>query len=289
MLFVVYLDAALRGVLAAAPPRCPADSTLPVDIIYVDDTDFVSTSSAWLAQLERLTATVLKQWNLHVNAEKTEHTKLTRQQDRVSEEWRMTKKLGSLIGDGEDITRRKQLATASYRAMYSLWKRRTLVREELRLRLYNAFVIPVLLYNSGTWAPTSVAEAQLDSFHRRQLRSLIGIRWPQTISNAALYKRCKAQPISNFVRLAIIMETLWPYTAHAWRMSCCGGYDYLLPGEGKSVERTAKNDSAYRAIPSPAESGAERTQDVLWSPLPSGDCTGQRGVGGPLQGRLQVQ
>ena len=213
VLFVVYLDAALRDVLATAPHRCPADSTLPIDIIYADDTDFVSTSSAWLAQLEPLAATVLRQWNLHVNAEKTEHTKLTRQQDRVSEEWRMTKKLGSLIGDDEDITRRKQLATASYRAMYSLWKRRTLVREELRLRLYNAFVMPVLLYNSGTWAPTSVAEAQLDSFHRRQLRSLIGISWPQTISNAALYKRCKAQPISNFVRLA-----RWRLFGHILRM-----------------------------------------------------------------------
>ncbi|XP_065193166.1 uncharacterized protein LOC135824361 [Sycon ciliatum] len=125
----------------------------------------------------------------------------------------MTKKLGSVIGDDEDITRRKQLATASYRAMYSLWKRRTLVREEMRLRLYNAFVMPVLLYNSGTWAPTSVAEAQLDSFHRRQVRSLIGIRWPQTTSNAALYKRCKAQPISNFVRLA-----RWRLFGHILRM-----------------------------------------------------------------------
>ena len=108
-----------------------------------------------------------------MNHDKTEYTEITRLNGRNKEEWRSTRKLGSLIGDDEDVLRRKQLATAAFRGLWNLWKRGQQVSEKLRLRLYQAFIIPVLLYNSGTWAVTKTARERLDSFHRRQLRSLI--------------------------------------------------------------------------------------------------------------------
>ena len=90
---------------------------------------------------------------LTVNSTKTEHTTVKCQVDREGEEWRMTKKLGSsLLGDGEDVTRRKQLANVAFHKMKTLWLRHHHVSEELRLRLYNVFVLPVLLYSMGTWA-----------------------------------------------------------------------------------------------------------------------------------------
>ena len=42
VLFVIYLEAALHVVRAAAPSRCPEDSNLPFEIAYADDVDFVS-------------------------------------------------------------------------------------------------------------------------------------------------------------------------------------------------------------------------------------------------------
>ena len=59
----------------------------------------------------------------------------------------------------------------------------SLVSERLRLRLYNAFVRPVLLYKAGTWGQTGSETNKLNAFHRKQLRLLIGIKWPQRISN----------------------------------------------------------------------------------------------------------
>ena len=125
----------------------------------------------------------------------------------------MTKKLGSLLGDDEDVARRKQLANVAFHKMKSIWLRRHHVSEDLRLRLYNAFVVPVLLYNMGTWGLTQKQTDGLDSYHRKQLRQVIGIRWPHRISNAALYKRCKCGPLN--IR---ITEARWRLFGHVLRL-----------------------------------------------------------------------
>ena len=93
----------------------------------------------------------LKKWNLTVNKDKTERTNVSRSVDRVAETWRSSRKLGSLMGDNEDVSRRKQLASAAFNSMWSLWGQRNLIGEKLRVRLYCAFILPVLIYNSGTW------------------------------------------------------------------------------------------------------------------------------------------
>ena len=51
----------------------------------------------------------------------------------------------------------------------------------------------MLLYNCGTWALTVTDIDRLDSFHRQQLRQLLGVHYPHWISNAALYARCNAE------------------------------------------------------------------------------------------------
>jgi len=117
------------------------------------------------------------------------------------------------MGDCEDIDRRKQLAAAAYSSMYNTWKRRDKVSEKTRLRLYSAFVLPVLLYNCGTWGTTNTVLESLDAFHRRQLRSLLNIKWPNRIPNAALYKRCGTEPISVKVK-----ASRWRLFGHILRL-----------------------------------------------------------------------
>ena len=134
-------------------------------------------------EYETFAASTLAGWSLTVNQSKTEYAHIFRGKDRIEEEWRAVRELGSLMGAEEDVARRKQLATVAYNKLRPLWKRRDKVHEALRIRLYNAFIIPVLTYNSSTWAVPKAVLARLDSFHRRQLRSLIGVRWPQRISN----------------------------------------------------------------------------------------------------------
>ena len=120
VLFTVYLEAALRQLRKEAAPRPHADLHLPFELIYADDADFVSTSRRWLSQLEAMASSTLVQWSLNMNHDKTEYTEITRLNDRNKEEWRSTRKLGSLIGDDEDVLRRKQLATAAFRGLWNL-------------------------------------------------------------------------------------------------------------------------------------------------------------------------
>lgn len=169
------------------PERPLTDTHLPLDIAYADDVDFVSHSRAFLDELEGIVSTCLHRWFLDVNEAKTERTSLRREIDRSAEVWRTTKKLGSLLGDAEDVTRRKQLASVAFHRMWTLWLRKQQVSESLRIRLYNAFILPILTYNMATWALTQAESARLDSFHRLQLKKVLGIKWPQRICNQALY------------------------------------------------------------------------------------------------------
>ena len=116
--------------------------------------------------------------------------------DRNTERWRTVKKLGSLLGDTEDIQRRKQLSIASMNRLNNIWIRNDHISEQLCLKLYKTLVKPVLLYINSTWGMTQKETKDLDAFHRQQLRQLIGKRYPNKISNQNLYKRCDERPIS---------------------------------------------------------------------------------------------
>ena len=126
---------------------------------------------------------------------KTEHTYIERG-NNDTELWRNVKKLGSLLGDREDINRRKQLSIISMNKYVTLWIKKEHLNEHLRIELYKKLIKPVLLYNSSTWGLTANDELKLDTFHRKQLRRVIGKRYPDKILNAKLNEKCKTYPIS---------------------------------------------------------------------------------------------
>ena len=194
MLFTVYLEATLRDLRSRLPTRLQTDANLPLDVEYADDTDFISTSRLFLDDIERIAPGCLAEWSLAINASNTERSSVCRHADRVDEEWRMTRKLGSLLEEAEDVARRKQLANVAFRKLSTVWFRRSRISLPLRLRLYESFVVPVLIYNMGTWGLTKAELDRLDAYHRRHLRQIVGIHWPHRISNAALYRRCRCQP-----------------------------------------------------------------------------------------------
>ena len=134
ILFAIYLESALRQVranLAKATemhPRPTEDKELPQEALYADDSDFVSTSPSFLQFLEALIPPTIGQFKLQANAAKWERTMLTASaNDDSRPSWRTVKKLGSLLGDEEDIERRKFLAAASFKSVRLLWERRKLL------------------------------------------------------------------------------------------------------------------------------------------------------------------
>ena len=132
-------------------------------------------------------------------------------EDRPS--WRTTKKLGSLLGDVEDIERRKSLATASFKSLRLIWERRKITSEDTRIKAYNALVLPVLLYNCGTWGVTGGVIEKLEVFHRRQLREVLGIK-TRDLHNVDLYERCGVSPLKHHIAWA-----RWSLFGHTLRMA----------------------------------------------------------------------
>ena len=76
-----------------------SDNGLPLEALYADDSDFLSLSPSFLHFLEALVPPTIGRFKLKANATKWERTAL--QGDNT--DWRKTKKLGSLLGDEEDI------------------------------------------------------------------------------------------------------------------------------------------------------------------------------------------
>ena len=176
VLLVIYLEAALRDLRHHLPQRPREDFNMPHYIAYADDVDFISNRNVFLNEIQRIAPSCLLQWHLIINVSKTEHTNIHRRNTRDVEQWRKTRKLGSLLGDVEDVTRRKQLVVVAFKRLWSLWVTKRNISEGLRLRLCNAFIVPVLTYNMGTWGLTPTEWARFDGFHRRQLRQVIGMQ-----------------------------------------------------------------------------------------------------------------
>jgi hypothetical protein len=211
IIFTIYLEFALRQ-LRQTYKKPKVDRLMPPEICYADDVDFISMSSEHIKDIQAKVPIELKDWNLKVNEAKLELTTLKRD-DRDQETWRNTKKLGSLLGDHEDLIRRKQLAADAFRRSKTMWGSKH-VNAKKRIRIYNACVKPVLTYNSGTWALTQADSNSLDAFHRRQLRAVLGIRYPEIISNDELYRRTGAEPLS-----LELFHARWRLLGHTLRMT----------------------------------------------------------------------
>ena len=144
ILFVIFLEVTLRDVCQNL--QCKMTDL----IVYADDSDFILDNLHQLDHIQHNSTDLFKKWDLQMNLEKTDTTIIFKQNTKEEEIWRHTKKLGSLIGDDEDIERRKQLAQAALKKLTKIWMNCGKVSESTRLRLYNAYIRLVLLYNSST-------------------------------------------------------------------------------------------------------------------------------------------
>ena len=61
-----------------------------------------------------------------------------------------TRKLGSLLGVNEDVSRRIQLAWQCFHKLEALWKHRNRIEETTRLHSFCTLVESVMLFNCGT-------------------------------------------------------------------------------------------------------------------------------------------
>ena len=198
--FNIYFERALRKIRETMNEGDPAiehsystKSSLPQELIYADDCDFVTNDNNKRQKLNSIVTNTLASENLKVNNDKTEHTIIERKQ-RHEEKWRSAKKVGSLLGDSEDVISRKQLASAAMTNMEKIWVRKNKININKRIKLYNSLVKPVLTYNSSTWGLTRSELDSLDSFHRQQIRK---VHKNSRLKNRQVYKLSRSAPLSQ--------------------------------------------------------------------------------------------
>ena len=120
------------------------ESNIPNEMEYADDCDLINENWRRKNLSYKAAQTVLTNSNLNVNNDKTEHTVIKRERRKEDEKWRSVKKLGSLIGDKEDIKRRKQLAAAAMNTNKEIWKWRKHTSMKKHLKLYKVAVESIL-------------------------------------------------------------------------------------------------------------------------------------------------
>ena len=220
-LFDVYFENSLRKIRYKMINNAPLIEhsyikikidELPGEATYADDGDFLTEDEEKKNLLNNIVKDILLEDNLVVNENKTEHTIIVRCKNKIDEKWRNVKKLGSLLGDSEDIARRKQLAIVANKALNQLWIRTDKLSLKIRLKIYNSLVRSILLYNCGTWGISKKEEDNLNAFHRKQIRYVLKIHHPHHISNKNLYRITEDEPVSLYV-----LKARWRLFGHELR------------------------------------------------------------------------
>ena len=85
-------------------------------------------------------------------------------------------------GAGSDIRNRLNQARNALRMLNSVWKS-SQYSSKSKLRLYQSCVFSILLYGSECWRMTERDLNKLSTFHTKNLRGILRIFWPKTITN----------------------------------------------------------------------------------------------------------
>ena len=126
-------------------------------------------------------------------------------------------------GTATDIKRRLALARNAFSTLQPLWKS-SKYSFKTKLRIFNTNVVAVLLYGAETWR-TNVADMnKLDAFHRKCMRKILKVFWPNQITNEELYHQTNTQPLSVTIKIR-----RWRWIGH------------VLRRDGNNIARTALN------------------------------------------------
>jgi len=96
---------------------------------------------------------------------------------------------------------------------------RTSISLPTELRLYNIYVLPVLLYGADTWSVTVTARRCRDAFDRCCLQHILRIPYTAHVSNLTIRKRAKQSRVASAIldrrlKLAIFAEATHRMITH---------------------------------------------------------------------------
>jgi len=100
-----------------------------------------------------------------------------------------------------ELNRRIQLASAAFQKLQRPFFQQKSLSLHVRLRVYRALVLSVLLYGCEGWALSTQQLQRLEVLHRQCLRTIVGLRLTDRISNHALHSDYGVPTIAEVLRL----------------------------------------------------------------------------------------
>jgi sorting nexin-29 len=205
ILFIFYLDRCTREFKIE---RGYGDNIYKSITHYADDTDFINKDINELNAHLFMLPTVCEEWDLKLNSNKTEFIEFSRENIKNL----TNRKLGSKLSDEEDIKSRISEAMRGFNTYWRLWGNRHEIETSTKIRLYNACIVPILLYNLSCLGCAEYKLAKLNAIHRKHLKRILGIFYPDNIDNATLYMLSNSEPLS-----IQITENRWQLLGHILR------------------------------------------------------------------------
>ena len=216
-LFNIYMDAMMRKVTESPIGGVMVGSERVVDLDFADDVALLADSWLVMVAMVMRMEQVTQRFGINISAKKNEvlfighgeaevrieDLQLRGQPMKQAEQFTY---LGSVItSDGKfihDIERRRAGATRAFGMLRQrMWGRRE-ISLKVKMKVFNAILMPVLLYGATAWALTKTEEKRLDAFEMGMLRNILGVRWDDFVRNADIREMLGQAPVSLKLRNA---------------------------------------------------------------------------------------
>ena len=86
---------------------------------------------------------------------------------------------------------------------YCIWRSRLAL--STKLLLYNACILPIMLYRSECWAPSKADARKIDALDQWCLRWILDIRWCQHVSNREVWRITEQTPFTLIIQKRCLM------------------------------------------------------------------------------------
>ncbi len=97
------------------------------------------------------------------------------------------KKLGSMVNSEQDYKHIVGKARLALKVYSRLWNSKH-ASTSLKLKIYNTCIKPILRYNTNSIVLPQSKMSKFNSFHRKQLRQVLGVHFPFIVKNEKLHQ-----------------------------------------------------------------------------------------------------
>ena len=187
-LFNIFLEFVMKEVKDVEGTLSLSQS-MSLDIRYADDTTLLSAIFDKLALTTKQLDDACRKWGMKINGAKCKimspnDTPITLDGNEVEHVDNFVFLGSSLPTTSGDVLRRTSLAATAFgRLRTTVWSRRD-ISKNLKIRLYNALILPIATYASETWTLKNHDIRRLLTFEMRCLRAILGVSRKDRKTNA---------------------------------------------------------------------------------------------------------